>query len=154
MAALLGLVAALAGQKRQPLLGMAVAVVVVLLVVTAALGMVVGKSAPGWLPAALVTAVGLLAVSGVSPAPWLVWLATACAGFAAGVAADLDTLTWQPVAGACGTLGLMLVVLLAGCEDLYGVARLQKVLPIARRVLGSWVAALGLLLGALAMRPA
>ncbi len=152
IAALLGLVAVLAGPKRQLFLASAT----VVLVCAAALGVVATKGVPGWLAAGLVTLVGLLAASGYTatsgPKPWLVWLVSAGAGLAAGLASDLDSLAWQPVAGACAVLGVTVVALVAGSEDLYGVTRLQKILPIAQRVLGAWVAALGLLLGALALR--
>ena len=56
IAALLGLVAVLAGPKRQLFLASAT----VVLVCAAALGVVATKGVPGWLAAGLVTLVGLL----------------------------------------------------------------------------------------------
>lgn len=108
----------------------------------------------GWLPSAAapaaIVAVGLSAVAGWTP-PYVAALALAVlGGSAAGLAAELDAHSWQGSIGVTAAMMLPLFSALAVSEDLTKLPRLAAILPIARRVLGSWVAAMGLLMTALA----
>lgn len=101
-------------------------------------------------PAAVVV-IGLSAVAGLSPSTGFSFVLAALAGLAAGLAADLEQPRWQDLAGMAVTVLVATFWLLAVSDNLTRSGRLQAVLPIARRVLGSWVAAIALLLGALAV---
>jgi hypothetical protein len=101
-------------------------------------------------PAAVV-AIGLSAVAGWTPPSGLAFILAALAGLAAGSAAELEQPHWQDFASMAVTVLIATLWLLATSGDLSKISRLQAVLPIARRVLGSWVAAIALLLGALAV---
>lgn len=68
------------------------------------------------------------------------------AGAAIGSAIELDATNWVSCLGAAAASGYVAMMLFEGLE------RLERFSPVPRRVLGSWVAALGLLLLALAMR--
>ena len=111
---------------------------------------------PGHFPAfaapAAVVLVGLSAAANLKPMGPLAVLLALVAGLAGGIAADLDTPTWQGIVGAAGTTMLITACALAGLEDLIVWPKLRSAIPIARRVAGSWIAAIGLLLGALAIR--
>jgi hypothetical protein len=74
------------------------------------------------------------------------------AGLAAGAASDLDNPSWQGVIGIAGVMLFVTISAPAALDDMARLAWLKNILPIARRILGSWVAAIGLLLGALAIR--
>jgi hypothetical protein len=74
------------------------------------------------------------------------------AGITAGIAAQLDNGRWQSVLGLTGCVALITIVGLIAFHELKRFSSLQSILPIARRVLGSWVMALGLLLAVLAVR--
>ncbi len=106
---------------------------------------------PTYLAPGAVTLIGLCALAGLRlPAPAAVFLSL-LAGFAGGLAADLDAPSLPGGIGV-GAVEVMVVgCLLAAAQDIAGVARLQTVLPIARRVVGSWVAAMGLLMTTLAL---
>ena len=100
-------------------------------------------------PAALV-AVGLAAVAGWTPSRTAALALAVLGGTAAGLAADLDARSWQGSIGVAAAMMLPLFAALAASEDLIKLPRLAAIFPIARRVLGSWVAAMGLLMTALA----
>ncbi len=108
----------------------------------------------GWLPAATapaaIVAVGLAAVVGWTPPRAAALALAVLGGTAAGLAADLDARSWQGSIGVAAAMMLPLFAALAASEDLIKLPRLTAILPIARRVLGSWVAAMGLLMTALA----
>ncbi|CDS54020.1 hypothetical protein [Polaromonas sp. CG9_12] len=101
-------------------------------------------------PAAVVV-IGLSAVAAWKPSTGFAFVLAALAGLAAGSAAELEQPRWQDLAGMAVTVLIATFWLLATAENLNQSGRLQVVLPIARRVLGSWVAAIALLLGALAV---
>ena len=101
-------------------------------------------------PAAVVV-IGLSAVAAWKPSTGFAFVLAALAGLAAGSAADLDQARWQDLVGMAVTVLIATFWLLATAENLNQSVRLQNILPIARRVLGSWVAAIALLLGALAV---
>ena len=101
-------------------------------------------------PAAVVV-IGLSAVAAWKPSTGSAFVLAALGGLAAGSAAELEQPRWQDLAGMAVTVLIATFWLLATAENLNQSGRLRSVLPIARRVLGSWVAAIALLLGALAV---
>lgn len=146
LAALLGLAAALFGLQERVFFAAAV-----LAAVSAAGAAALAGSLPAFLAPAAVVVVGFSAVAGWTP-PLAVALGLGVlGGSAAGIAADLDAPSWQGSIGVAASLLLPLVCALAAAEDLMKSPRLRSVLPIARRVFGSWVAAMGLLMAALAL---
>ena len=74
------------------------------------------------------------------------------AGGVVGLAAQLDNGYWQSVLGLMASTAFMAACGLITFRWLKRLPHLQPILPIARRVLGSWVVALGLLLAVLAVR--
>jgi len=149
LAAMGGLIAALMGVGETLSLGCA-GVAAVSAAATAALPR---HFAPFVAPAAVVV-VGLSASAGLQPRTVVAALLALMAGLATGIATDLDVPSWEGVIGVAGTVLFIIGGAVAGLDDLNRMPRLARVLPIGRRVLGSWVAAIGLLLGALAVRMA
>lgn len=98
-----------------------------------------------------VAVIGLAAVFAWSPARAAAFVLAVLAGLAAGLAADLEKPRWIDLAGMGATVLLASFWLLAASDNLNRSARLQSVLPIGRRVLGSWVTAMALLLAALGL---
>ena len=74
------------------------------------------------------------------------------AGGVVGLAAQLDNGYWQSVLGLMTCTAFIAACGLITFRWLKRLTHLQPILPIARRVLGSWVVALGLLLAVLAVR--
>ncbi len=147
VAATAGLVLALLGiQERMSL------VAAVCAAATSALAAAVPTQIPAFAVPAAVVVLGLIAAAGLQPSRPGTVLLSSLAGLAAGTASDLDTPSWQGVIGVAGVMLFVTVSALAALDDLARLAWLKNVLPIARRILGSWVAAIGLLLGALAIR--
>jgi len=107
---------------------------------------------PYWAAHAAIILLGLTAVSGIQPTPFLAALLSLCCGFAAGASAGLDILTTQALTGAAITVGFAVVAGMTGLADFSKVKRFNAVTLLARRVIGSWIAAIGLLMGALAIR--
>ena len=149
IAAMGGLIAALMGIGEAWSLGCA-GVAAVSAAATAALP---GHFAPFAAPAAVVV-VGLSASLGLQPRSFIAALLALTAGLATGIATDLDVPSWEGVIGVAGTVLFIIGGAVAGLDDLSRLPRLSRILPIGRRVLGSWVAAIGLLLGALAVKTA
>jgi hypothetical protein len=147
LAALAGLVLVLGARPVPPAWALAL-----LAAAAAAGGAVLAATTPAWVAPACVALLGLLAAAALPlPASAAAVLAL-LGGAGAGIGAQLDApLAWKPVAGAAVTLGFALTALLAGYGDLAAWRRAGAVLPLARRILGAWVAAIGLLLGALAL---
>ena len=147
VAAMVGLVLALFGlQERMSL------VAAVCAAGASALAAAVPAQIPAFAVPAAVVVLGLSAAAGLKPSKPGVVLLSLLAGLAAGAASDLDTPSWQGVIGIAGVMLFVTICALAALDDLARLTWLQNVLPIGRRVLGSWVAAIGLLLGALAIR--
>ena len=154
LAALIGLVVALAGlPERQSLVaGFCAAAASA---VAAALPAFTAPLPPSIAPAAVVV-IGLTSLLALKPSTTGAVLLSLLAGMAAGHAADLDTPHWQGIAGIAGVVLFTVLSALGGSEDLARLLTtkmlwLKKALPIARRVVGSWLAAIGLLLCALAL---
>lgn len=147
VAAMVGLVLALFGvQERMSLVAAGCAAA------TAALAAAVPAPIPAFAVPAAVVVLGLSAAAGLKPSKPGTVLLSLLAGLAAGAASDLDTPSWQGVIGIAGVMLFVTISALAALDDLARLAWLKNVLPIGRRILGSWVAAIGLLLGALAIR--
>ena len=146
LAAVVGLVATLLGlRERMNLAVNAVAGI------AAAASAVLATHVPAFAAPAAVVVVGLSAVAGWKPSNAGALLLAAMGGMAAGVASDLDAPSLQGAIGVAGALVLILGLSLATYHDLSRFPRLMAILPIARRVVGSWVAAIGLLMAALAI---
>lgn len=143
LAALIGLALVLFG-IREPLSVVAAA----LAALAAVLATVLSPHIPAVMAPAAVVVIGLSAVAGLSPSTAFSWL---LAGLAAGYAADLEQPRWQELIGMAATVMITAFWLLAVSDNLNRRGRFQAVLPVARRVLGSWVAAIALLLGALVL---
>jgi len=96
-----------------------------------------------------VIAAGLVAAFMPRPPVPVTRLIGGIAGVAAGVAAAPD----QPSLPAALGVGVVTLVLLQGLVE--GYQYINRYVPLARRVVGAWMAAIALLLGALALwRPA
>ena len=146
VAAMVGLVLALSGvQERMSL------VAAVCAAATSALAAAVPTQIPAFVVPAAVVVLGLSAAAGLKPSKAGTVLLSLLAGLA-GRASDLDTPSWQGVIGVAGVMLFVTISALAALDDLVRLAWLKNILPIGRRILGSWVAAIGLLLGALAIR--
>jgi hypothetical protein len=103
-----------------------------------------------WVPVGTVAA-GSLAVSGWRAPRWFCCAIAALAGIAIGVASEPDV---RSLGGAFGVGVMVMVIASAGIELLLWIAAKDKwrvAAEIGRRVIGAWVAAVGLLLGALAL---
>lgn len=147
VAALAGLVLALFGvQERMSLVAAGCAAA------ASALAGAVPAQIPAFAVPAAVVVLGLSAAAGLKPSKTSTVLLSLLAGMAAGAASDLDNPSWQGVIGIAGVMLIITIGALAAFEDLIRLAWLQNLLPVGRRILGSWVAAIGLLLGALAIR--
>ncbi len=155
MAALLGLIVALAGiSERLSLMAGLCAAAASAAAATAP--MFSAHLAASTAPAA-VAVIGLTSVLALKPSATGAVLLSLLAGLAAGQAADLDNPEWQGVAGIAGVVLFITLAALGASEDIARVlqskqAWLKTALPIARRVVGSWVTAMGLLLTALALQ--
>lgn len=111
---------------------------------------------PYWTTHAALVLLGLVAASGVRPqgVPGMVFagLLALCGGLAAGQAADMDVPSWAGAAGAGLTIGFGLFLGMTALDDLEKATRLRAITVLARRIMGSWVSAIGLLMGALAIK--
>lgn len=74
------------------------------------------------------------------------------AGGVTGLAAPLDNGYWQGVLGLMACTAFIAACGLIAFRRLTSLLRLQPTVPIVRRVLGSWLVAMGLLLAVLAVR--
>ena len=106
---------------------------------------------PAVMAPAAVVIIGLGGVAGWKPSAAFSLVLALLAGLAAGSAADLEQPRWQELIGMAVTVMIAAFWLLAVSDNLNTSGRLRAMLPVARRVLGSWVAAIALLLGALAL---
>ena len=141
--------------------GMMVAVYVVdekrvpVLVISSALAAGLGAYgvvyAANYVAPALVVLVGLIGVFAISlSAPATVLLALV-AGFSGGLAAELQPPSLARALGVAVTQSALVGGALYTLPALNRVAKLKVVTPIARRVLASWVTAIGMLMTALAI---
>jgi hypothetical protein len=102
---------------------------------------------PGWVRAAPlgVMAAGLTAALLPRPPVLLSQLIGIAAGFSVGIAAAPE----EPSLLVALGVGLVTLVLLEGLAQGYQI--INRYVPLARRVVGAWIAAIALLLGALAL---
>lgn len=146
LAALAGLAVVLAGRERP-----APWVFVLLAGAGAAAGAALIAVAPKWLAPASIALLGLCAAAALRVPPAAACVLAVVGGMGAGLGSDLDLpIAVRPVAGAAAALAFPLLLLLVGYEDVRKNARIVPFMGIAGRVVGAWVAAIGLLLGALA----
>jgi hypothetical protein len=147
LVALAGAIAALCGlQGRWLVVASAVVAVGV------AAGCIWGGRLPLYTPSAAIVVVGLLAVSGIRISNGLALPIALLAGLSAGIAASLDEVITPAVIGASLPAFVITAYALASYADFSHLPKVQSIGPIARRVLGAWVAAIGLLLFALELR--
>ena len=144
LAALIGLALVLFG-IREPWSVLAAG----LAALAATLATLFSPNIPALAAPAAVVILGLGAVSGGKPSTALALVLAVLAGLAAGLAADLEQPRWQDLVGMAVTVMIAAFWLLAVSDNLNTSGRFSALLPVARRVLGSWVAAMALLLGAL-----
>lgn len=102
--------------------------------------------------AAGVVLVGISAASGYKLRGWLPPVLAACGGAAAGAAVELDAVSWGSASGVGVAIFYFTFVGVTASQNLQARHRFQAVTPIALRVVGAWVSAIGALLGALALR--
>ena len=146
VAAMVGLVLALFGvQEKLSLLAAGCAAV------ASALAAAVPALTPAFAVPAAVVVLGLSAAAGLKPSTLGTVLLSLLAGFAAGAGSELDNPSWQGVIGIAGVMLFVTISALAALDDLATLAKLKNILPIGRQIMGSWVADIGLLLGALAI---
>ena len=126
--------------------------IVISAAVSAGLSSFLAASGPAYVAPIVTALVGLTAVAALKPSNTAAILIAIVCGFASGLAADLDPPTIARALGVsiaqAGLLGSALYTL----PELGRARKLHAVLPIARRVIGSWVAAIGLLMAALAIQ--
>ncbi len=146
VAATLGLVLAVLGLEEPWTV-----VVALLAGAAAALGAAMLAQLPGFMAPFAIVVLGLCAVAGWKPSALVSAALALVAGLAAGVAADLEGPRIQDLIGIALTVMIVVLALLSALDDLGRLRRLVPIMPMARRVLGSWIAAMGLLLGALAV---
>ncbi|HEY6898384.1 MAG TPA: hypothetical protein VI279_14080 [Rhodocyclaceae bacterium] len=147
VAAVLGLVASLAASREESMLWSA-CIAGMLAMVGARLGL---GSIALLAPAGAVLA-GLAAASGWALNWWLAILLAAVAGASAGSATALDVPNWPT---AMGVAFAVTYIGLSGIAYLWAIEakpRLKIPFGIGRRIVGAWVAAIGLLLGTLALK--
>ena len=127
------------------------------LIATAVAGIAAGIASafsgdlPVYLAPGAITLVGLCALAGWKPSQAGAVALALVAGVAGGLAADLDAPSLPGGIGVGGVEMFIVGCLLAACHDFAAMTKLQVVMPIARRVVGSWVAAMGLLMTTLAI---
>ncbi len=129
-----------------------VSAIVIAAAVSAGLSSFLAGSGPAYVAPIVTALVGLTAVAALKPSNTAAILMGIACGFASGLAADLDPPSLARAAGVSIAQAGLLSSALYTLPDLDRVRKLQSVLPIARRVVGSWVAAIGLLMAALAMQ--
>lgn len=147
LAALAGAVAALCGLQGRWLVAASAVVAI-----GVAAGCIWSGQLPLYTPSAAIVIVGLVAVSGIRMSTRFSMPVALLAGLAAGIAASLDEVITPAVIGASLPAFVITAYALASYADFSHLPKVQSIGPIARRVLGAWVAAIGLLLFALELR--
>ncbi len=145
--AIAGLIAAIAGVNRSLALRCAV-------MAAAATGVAAARPAllPPWLPPLLAVLLGLAGVLRVPARARVAVPLALAAGLVAGATIALDETAMPAVLGAAVSMLLIVGAALAGYRHGQRIPRADRVLPLARRVLAAWVAAIAMLLLALALR--
>lgn len=122
--------------------------------VAAALGAFGAEVAPSYLAAVLVVAIGLAGVFALRLTVTAAVLFAVITGFTSGLASELEPPTLARALGVAVTQAALVAGAHYTIPELHRVARLQPFTAIARRVLGSWVTAIGMLMTALAIHSA
>ena len=146
LAACIGLVVAVfvVDEKRVPVL-------VITSALAASLGAISVDYATTYLAAVLVVLIGLTGVFAWSLSSTAAVLLALVAGFTSGLASELEPPTLARALGVAATQAALLAGALYTVPALDRVVQLKALTPIARRVLASWVAAIGMLMAALAI---
>ena len=146
LAACIGLVVAVfvVDEKRVPVL-------VITSALAASLGAFSVDYATTYLAAVLVVLIGLTGVFAWSLSSIAAVLLALVAGFTSGLACELEPPTLARALGVAATQAALLAGALYTVPALDRVVQLKALTPIARRVLASWVAAIGMLMAALAI---
>jgi hypothetical protein len=155
LAALIGLVAVLFGTQEQLCFDLAVTTAASAALAGAVAGYWVGPSAVKWaqyaVPCGLVL-LGFTALMGLQPGRNASLTLAVLGGCTAGLAAQLHSASWQSVLGLTATTALTTIVPLMTHHQLMRFKSMRAIVPIAKRVVGSWVLALGALLAVMAAR--
>ena len=147
LAAMVGLLASMADAKDPwPIIAGAIAGTL------ATVGVMLSEALAYWTGPAGAILVGLVAVAGPKPVPWAMAALSCAAGLSAGSSAQLDVPTWPAALGAGTVVFITTAAGLAAFDALPASARLQSAVAMARRITGAWVVAIGVLLGALAVK--
>jgi len=146
MAAILGTAAVLAGIHER--LTCPIALIATCFAGTAFLS---SGYVPPYTAPVLVAVLGLIGVSGWHPPVIVALMIAAIAGFAGGLAAELDKPSIFTILGVLMAEAIVTVGILTAYQDVSELKRVAPILPIAKRVLASWIAALGLLMATLAI---
>jgi hypothetical protein len=149
LACLVGLVAVVYAVKEER-----VPAIVIAAAISAGLASFLAGSGPAYVAPIVTALVGLVAVAALKPSNTAAILIAIACGFASGLAADLDPPSIARATGVSIAQAGLLSSALYTLPELDRVRKLHTVLPIARRVIGSWVAAIGLLMAALAIQVA
>lgn len=149
LAAIAGLAAILCGIEERRIYAVSIAVGICAGVAHGVAPYLPACAVPG-----AIAMVGLIGVAAWKPSPAAEIALSLVAGLAGGAAASLDAPNLPTIAGAVLAQMLLLAIVLMGYRDLNRLQALAPILPIARRVLASWVTAMGLLMTALAFHSA
>lgn len=144
LAALVGACTVLTGANERHVLYLSLCAAV-----TAALAFLTSSYLPACTAPAIIAILGLVGVGAWRLSAGQYFLVAIFAGLAGGLAADVDAPSSLTIAGVFLAEISVLYGLLITYQDLASVQKLATVLPIAKRVLGSWIAAIGLLMTAL-----
>jgi len=106
---------------------------------------------PTYTPPLIIGILGLLGLSGWQPPAIVAFIIAAVAGFSGGLAAELDKPTALTIIGVLMIEVIALEGIFTAYQDIAEIRLIAPVLRVAKRVLGSWVAAIGLLMTALAV---
>jgi len=147
LAALVGASAVLAGIRERLIFALSFAAAS-----SAGAAFLISSYLPAYATPAIIAAVGLIGVGAWRPSESFAFAIAAFAGLAGGLAAELNSPSVPTIAGVFLAEFIILAGVLTAYFDFASMQKLIGVLPIARRVLGSWVAAIGLLMTTLALQ--
>ncbi len=147
VAATLGLVVALAASRDEAMLW-----AVSLAALAAVFGARYGPEISPLVGTGTAVFCGLLAASGREPKRMLALALAPVAGVGVGSSVGLDVAAWPGAIGAAFAAGYLALLGISVLRLALTRPRLAAILLLGRRVLGAWVAAMGLLLGTLAVR--
>lgn len=145
LAALVGASSVLAGINERHIFAISLSAAV-----SAGVAFLAASYLPAFATPAMIALVGLIGVSAWRPPTTFAYGIAIFAGLSGGLAAELESPSIATVLGVFLTEIFILGGTLTAYQDLASLEKLEEVLPVAKRVLGSWVAAIGLLMAALA----